>query len=60
MLLKFRLGEQHFLSDMCVYGQSTTLMECTWHVLLCVLEELLPPVELWPCWEERGNLAAVA
>lgn len=35
-------------------------MECTWHVLVCVLVELLPPVELWPCWEERGNLAAVA
>lgn len=35
-------------------------MECTWHVLLCVLVELLPAVELWPCWEERTNLAAVA
>lgn len=35
-------------------------MECTWHVLLCVLVELLPAVELWPCWEERANLAAVA
>lgn len=46
--------------EMWTCGQSTTLMECAWHMLVCVLEELLPPVEVWPCCEERGNLAAVA
>lgn len=35
-------------------------MECTWQVLLGVLEEPFPPVELGPCWVERENLAAVA
>lgn len=45
---------------MYVSGQSTTLMECTWQVLLCVLEEPLPPLALGPCCEERGNLEAVA
>lgn len=36
-------------------GQSTTLMECALHVLPCILDELLPALELRPCWEERWN-----
>lgn len=40
--------------------QSTTLMECTWHEPVCVLEEPLPLVEVCLSWEDRGNFAAVA
>lgn len=41
-------------------NQSTTLMECTWHELVCVLEEPLPLVEVCLSCDDRGNLAAVA
>lgn len=41
-------------------GQSTTLMECALHVLPCILDELLPVLELRPCCEERWSFETAA